>query len=181
MSGPFGGLSAPGRRRTIGVLLTAELAQLAPLLAVERRMRRTGGPGIIPFELAGSSERASEIIATWGEDGCAAARRSLRLDYLFPTTYAPLQALACSASADRLASIGRRRLARVGGALGWARLAAALCDYAENTALLLILGGRNGRLPGLARRAALTKFALNLLGLGYVLLGGLARIRLHDL
>jgi hypothetical protein len=57
------------------------------------------------------------------------------------------------------------------GPVAWAQLAAALFDYVENTALLAILAGRDGNLPALARRAALTKFALLYGGWAYILLG----------
>lgn len=50
-------------------------------------------------------------------------------------------------------------------------------DYVENTALLLILSGRDGALPALARRAALTKFALVFAGWTYLLLGVSATAR----
>ena len=36
-------------------------------------MRATGGPGIIPFELAGSATRAEDIMTRWGSDGQRAA------------------------------------------------------------------------------------------------------------
>jgi len=35
------------------------------MLLVERRMRATGGPGIIPFELAGSAAQAEDIRTRW--------------------------------------------------------------------------------------------------------------------
>jgi hypothetical protein len=159
------------------MLVAAELAQLGPLLALERRMKRAGGPGIIPFELAGSSEKADQITDAWGSDGRAAARLSLLLDYPFPATYAPLHSLGCSAVADSLARQGRGTLASVGGPLAWGQLAAAIFDYVENTALLLILAGRDGGLPALARRAALIKFALLYAGWGYMLLGLTAAAR----
>ncbi len=161
------------------MLAAIELAQLGPLGALERRMKRTGGPGIIPFELAGSPERARRIMDTWGSDGCSAARLSLLLDCPFPATYAPLHALACTATADGLAGLGHRTLAVAGGPLAWGQLAAAGFDYVENTGLWLILSGRDGALPALARRAALTKFALISAGWAYILLGlaGAARDR----
>jgi hypothetical protein len=59
--------------------------------------------------------------------------------------------------------------------LAWGQLLAAGFDYVENTALLLILSGRDGRLPALARRAALAKFALLFAGWSYMLLGLNAR------
>jgi hypothetical protein len=38
------------------------------MLLVERRMRATGGPEIIPFELAGSAAQAEDIMTRWGSD-----------------------------------------------------------------------------------------------------------------
>jgi hypothetical protein len=162
------------RRAATWGLTLAALIQLRFFASLERRMRRRGGPGIIPFELAGTPERANRIIRIWGSDGRRAAKRSLLLDYVFPPTYAWLQALACTATADRCAARGRA-LAAWGGPLAWGQLLAAGFDYVENTALLLILSGRDGRLPALARRAALAKFALLFAGWSYMLLGLNAR------
>jgi hypothetical protein len=161
------------RRRALCLLTAAELVQLRAFLALERQMKRTGGPGIIPFELAGSTERATKILAAWGPDGRAAAKRSLLLDYLFPPTYATVQALACNTAADGFAARGRVALASAGRPIAWAQPAAAVFDYVENTALLLVLAGRDQGLPRLARRAALAKFALSSTGLGYILLAGI--------
>jgi hypothetical protein len=140
-------------------------------------MKQTGGPGIIPFELAGTAERSQAIMTTWGTEGQAAARMSLLLDYPFPATYASLQALACAESADRLQRRGSRGLASIGQLIAWGQLAAAAFDYIENTALLLILAGRDGQLAQLARQAALMKFALIFFGLTYAAVGfGVASI-----
>jgi hypothetical protein len=174
---PFERLRPPNRRRVISMLTSGALAQLGLLAALERRMKRTGGPGIIPFELAGSSERARRIMDTWGSEGCSAARLSLLLDYPFPATYGPLYALACAATADGFATRRRKLLAAAGRPLAWSQLAAAGFDYVENTALLLVLSGRQGTLPALARRAALTKFTLTSAGWVYILLGLGAAIR----
>lgn len=173
--GPFRGVPAYRRRQATWGLAAALLIQLRLFAALERRMRATGGPGIIPFELAGTPERARRIIDLWGSDGRRAARRSLLLDYAFPPTYASLQALGCTAVGDRYRARGRRVLAAGGGPLAWGQLAAAGFDYVENTALLLILVGRDGRAPALARRAALAKFALLFAGWSYMLLGFTAR------
>lgn len=138
-------------------------------------MRDTGGPGIIPFELAGTPERARRITDVWGSDGRRAARRSLLLDYAFPPTYACLQALGCTVTGDRYRAGGRRVLAAGAGPVAWGQLAAAGFDYVENTALLLILAGRDGRAPAVARRAALAKFGLLFAGWSYMLLAFTAR------
>lgn len=41
----------------------------AVMLLAELSMRKTGGPGIIPFDLAGSVVRAEEIMTSWGGTG----------------------------------------------------------------------------------------------------------------
>lgn len=173
----LGGWSADERRRVLGLLVVATVAQLRIFLTFERQMKRTGGPGIIPFELAGSTDKARQIVDSWGDHGRSAARKSLFLDFVFPPTYAALQALACDAAAEGLAKRERGTLAAAGTPIAWAQLAAAIFDYVENTALLLVLAGRDRRTPGLARRAALVKFALLSLGQGYILLGTLAPVR----
>jgi hypothetical protein len=167
------GLSATQRRGAIGLLAVAAAAQLRLFLPFEREMKRTGGPGIIPFELAGSTERAREILNIWGPQGCAAARKSLLLDYIFPPTYAALQALACDASAEGFARRDRRFLATAGLPIGWGQVSAAAFDYVENTALLLVLAGRDRQAPRVARRAAQVKFALTSLGQAYILFAGI--------
>jgi len=57
--------------RRQGLILTA-VASVVLLLAMspaENRMKDTGGPGMVPFELTGGQDRADEILAEWGEDG----------------------------------------------------------------------------------------------------------------
>ena len=167
--GPFARVSRQRRRQALWVIGGATAAQLGPLLALEQRMKRTGGPGIISFELAGTTERATRILEAWQDEGRAAARTSLILDYPFPASYSLLQALACMKAADSFGDRGASTLAGAGAAIAWAQFVAAGCDYVENTALLLILAGHDGRLPRLARRAALAKFALLCAGWSYVL------------
>jgi hypothetical protein len=173
---PFERLSKRERRRAVRPLVAAQLALLAPLLAEERRMRRTSGPGIIPFELAGTPERAERVLRTWGAPGRSAARRSLLLDYPYLATYAPLQALLCTRAGEALRRHGRARPASAAPALAWGQLAAGAFDAIENTALLAILAGHDGHLPALARRCASAKFGLLALGWAYMLLGLAARL-----
>ena len=79
------------------------------MLLLERRMRATGGPGIIPFELAGSAIRAEDIMTRWGSDGQRAARLSLRLDFGYMATYGTFTALLVDGVRRRRAI---RRLSR---------------------------------------------------------------------
>lgn len=142
-----------------------------PLLACERRMMRTGGPGIIPFELAGGEARATAIMRRWGRPGQAAARRSLLLDYPYLASYSCLLALACDATAESLRRRERFWLAAAGAPLAWGQLAAGACDAAENAALLAVLAGARRRMPVVARVFAVNKFVLLGLGLAYLLIG----------
>jgi len=142
-----------------------------PLLACERQMMRTGGPGIIPFELAGDEIRAREIMRRWGRPGQAAARRSLLLDYPYLLSYSCLLAFACEATAESLHRRGHFWLAAAGAPLAWGQLAGGACDAAENAALLAVLAGARRRMPVVARVFAVNKFILLGLGLGYCLLG----------
>ncbi len=165
---PFGWLSAAQRRRALWALGSATLAIGVPLLALEREMKRAGGPGIIPFELAGTPQRAERIMRRWGKAGQAAARRSLILDYPFLATYSALQAFGCNAASDAMRTRDMLTLAAAGPPLAWAQLAAGGFDAAENAALLAVLAGCGGRLPALARACANAKFVL--LGAGWTYL-----------
>jgi hypothetical protein len=134
-------------------------------------MTRTGGPGIIPFELAGTPERSRRMMEKWGWEGQSAARLSLLLDYPYLVTYSGLQLAGCGAASDALRRRGATALADAGRLIGLAQLAAGACDAAENTALLGILAGRDGRLPALARGFARAKFGLLIAGWLYEALG----------
>ncbi|OMC13898.1 hypothetical protein [Mycobacterium sp. SP-6446] len=132
----------------------------AGMLVLERRMRRSGGPGIIPFELAGSESRAEEIMTRWGSDGQRAARLSLWLDFGYMTTYGILTALL----------VDRTRRRRGHPALLPALVSVAVAgDAVEGVSLLKVL--QRNRIAVHARRAriaALIKFAVLTGALGYV-------------
>lgn len=131
----------------------------AAMLAVEARAKRTGGPGIVPFELAGNAAKAREIMDRWGVDGQRAARLSLWLDFGYMTSYGVLLALL----------VERRRRRR--GHAGWLPAVTALAvagDAVEGVALLRVLDHRDTeRNARRAKVAALTKFAVLAAGLGY--------------
>ena len=150
----------------VRAFVAANVALFVPLLALERRMKRAGGPGIIPFELAGSPERSRAIMERWGEHGRAAARTSLLLDYPYLVSYTGLQVAGVSAAGDALRRAGAKGLAGAAPALAAGQVVAGACDAVENTALLGVLAGRDERLPAVARAFASAKFAL--LGAGWL-------------
>jgi hypothetical protein len=142
----------------------AFVAYTIVMLMLERRMRQTGGPGIIPFELAGNASRAGDIMARWGTDGERAARLSLWLDFGYMATYGTLAALLV----DRV----RRR--RGHPAILPALVSIAVAgDAIEGASLLKVLNrDRVDVHSRRARRAALIKFAVLATALGYVVAGG---------
>jgi len=122
------------------------------MLSLERQMHRSGGPGIIVFELAGNAERAQRIMSAWGDDGRRAARRSLQLDFGYMVTYGTLTTL--------LVDYARRRLGHPAAVcLGVAPAVAA--DAVEGVALLKVLAGNDiERNAQRARGTAIIKFAV---------------------
>ena len=147
--------------------MMAFVAYTAVMLVLERRMRQAGGPGIIPFELAGNASRAEAIMARWGSDGQRAARLSMWLDFGYMTTYGSLLAL--------LVERVRQRRGHPAG-LPAIVIVAVAGDALEGVSLLKVLDGtRVGVYSRRARIAALIKFAVLALALGYVAVGSFAR------
>jgi hypothetical protein len=157
----------------------ATLALLLAMSPADERMRDTGGPGIVPFELTGGQERADEILAEWGEEGQDAARESLWIDFGFLLAYGTFLALAAAAVRDQARARGWRRLAALGGvAVALGPLGAAF-DALENTCLLLTLDGAGAAFPLLATIFAACKFVLLAAAIAYLLAGLAMRLRSH--
>ncbi|WP_077089991.1 hypothetical protein [Mycobacterium rhizamassiliense] len=132
----------------------------AVMLALDNRMHRGGGAGMIAFELAGNASRAQDIMTRWGADGRRAARLSLWLDFGYMTTYGALTAL--------LVDRARRRRGHP-AILPAATIVAVAADAAEGVSLLKVLDHtRIGVHARRARTAALIKFATLAGCLGYV-------------
>lgn len=134
-------------------------------------MKRTGGPGIIPFELAGTPQRANRIMDAWGTEGRRAARLSLALDFPFLVAYSGLHANVCALASEVLRERGWQRAADLGALARTSQIAAGACDAAENAALLGVLGGRGNALPRVAQSFAAAKFALLAVGAAYAAAG----------
>jgi hypothetical protein len=130
------------------------------MFALERRMRQTGGPGIIPFELAGTASRAEDIMTRWGSRGQRAARLSLWLDFGYMATYGAFAAL--------LVDRARRRLGHP-VALPATVIVAVAADATEGISLLKVLNRtRVSIYSRCAQITALIKFAVLAGALGYV-------------
>ncbi|MCU1699790.1 MAG: hypothetical protein JWR34_5853 [Mycobacterium sp.] len=132
----------------------------AVMLVPERGMTRTGGPGIVAFELAGTEERANQIMDSWGDSGRRAARTSLRLDFGYASSYGVLAGMLLDRIRQR--HNGSRLIVLVAGA-------AALADAVQVYSLLSILKGADTAVNARrGRRAALAKFGFLAAALGYM-------------
>jgi hypothetical protein len=160
------------RRRGLLISGVATAVLFVALAIVDALIKDSGGPGIVAFEVAGTTDRATEILGHWGQDGRAAARVSLGLDFLFLIAYAAFLALAVLATRDSAREHGLDGYARPAVAIAGLPIVAALCDVAENTGLLLMVEGEGvGRLPPVVLAFALVKFAALAVAIAYVVVG----------
>jgi hypothetical protein len=164
------------RGRALALLAVAIVALLAAMNPAEQRMT-DHGPGMVPFELAGSADRSQEIQEEWGEDGRDAARQQLWIDYGFMLAYGAFLVLAAAATRDLARSRGWLRLVAVGALAVPAGGIAAGCDAIENACLLLTLGGAGSWAPVAATIFATAKFALLVVAIAYILAGLAMRLR----
>ncbi|HEY1284606.1 MAG TPA: hypothetical protein VGF04_00820 [Solirubrobacterales bacterium] len=160
-------------------LIAAGIATVALLLAMspaDSRMKDTGGPGIVPFELSGGQDRAEEIMSEWGDSGQDAARESLWIDFGFLIAYGTFLTIALVSIRDLARERGWRRLAAIGGVVVTFGALGAGFDALENVCLLLTLGGAGAAFPVLATIFAVCKFALVATAIAYILAGLATRL-----
>ncbi|MBV9090753.1 MAG: hypothetical protein JO044_12750 [Mycobacteriaceae bacterium] len=147
----------------LGTAAAGFAAYTLVMLVFERRMRRSGGPGIVPFQLAGSAERAQRIMTRWGDDGQRAARWSLRLDFGYMLTYGWLTALLVDRARRRW---GHPRV------LALAVVPAVAADAVEGVSLLKVLGSCDIAVnASRARAAARVKYLVLVAALLYAVSG----------
>lgn len=171
----------PADRRR-GALIVLVVLALLPLLLGELikplHEDAPGGESIVAFELAGSTDRAQEILAQWRAQDVIDAAKAIQLfDLLYPLIYAAALAGGCVAAAGAWARAGRARLATAGAAMAWVAFAAAGFDYVENLGLGISLWGEPAApWPQVAFGGALLKFAAIWLALLYALSGTVAAL-----
>jgi hypothetical protein len=154
------------------------LALMVAMTLLDAPLKTDEAPlGIVSFELARTLPRAQAILASWQGRGEHYAALGLGLDYLFLVAYSLSIALGCVLLAD-LREGRQSGFARAGVMLAWAQPGAAVLDAVENYALIqLLLGSGGSHWPGLAWGCAVPKFAVVLLGLLYLILGGALALR----
>jgi hypothetical protein len=155
-------------------LIASGIATILLLIAMspsDGRMKDTGGPGIVPFEVSGSQDHADEIMAEWGDKGQDAARESLYIDFGFLIAYGTFLTLAIASIRDRARERGWRHMAAIGGAIvGFGAIGAGF-DALENICLLLTLGEHGSAFPVLATIFASIKFFLIGVAVLYLFVG----------
>lgn len=121
--------------------------------------------GIVSYELAGSADRAGQILESWDETAQQYAAFSLGLDYLFMLVYGLALWLGIALAA---ASLGARNWppGSRGRLLVWLAPLAILCDAGENILLLLqLVNDPADPLAWWAALLAAVKFGLIFLGM----------------
>jgi hypothetical protein len=163
--------------KALTLCLLASLTLFIALLLINEPLQTSAAPkGIVSFQMAGTLDQASEILASWDSDAVASARTSLWLDFAFAGVYVlTLLLLTKHLSRDRP---GRRARA----VSRWVRglfIAAGTFDVAENILLLNNLDSPNATMSLAAALCALAKFTGLILGLaGLVILRAARRHQL---
>jgi hypothetical protein len=173
LRGPFAKRSAAGRRRVLAVAGAAALALWIFLVIQDSQIKDSGGPGIIGFEVAGTEDRALEILEEWDGAGRDEARVSVLVDFPYLIAYSIFLAVGCTIASTRFGRRGMERLAGIGPLLGWSMFLAGAFDAIENVAMLRVIDGHTATWPGVALYAAIPKFAITALGIAYVIAGAL--------
>lgn len=133
--------------------LLTTLALFIALLLINEPLQTYAAPkGIVSLEMAGTLDRANEILGSWNDSAVSWAKTSLWLDFVFAPAYVlTLLLLTRHLSRDR-PGVRERTVSR------WVRglfIGAGTCDVAENIILL-----NNIESPGESMSLAATLFAL---------------------
>ncbi len=169
MRHPLEAISPDKRARVFLPLLIATL-----LITFAFRFIGPAQPNIVDFELAGSVNKATDIITAWTPLERIHAGFSLGFDYLYMPIYSTTIALAC-VWASGVITLGAWR--SIGVMLAWGLWLAALFDAIENLALLgNLFGTPIDPYPQIAATCATLKFGLILLGLLYAIVGVVVRV-----
>jgi hypothetical protein len=133
----------PRKHRNALLWIVGVLAALPiPLTYVLSPLRENepGGHDIVSFELAGSVQRANEILATWRAAGVEQTAKYVQLvDFVYPVLYASALAGCAIAAGHALRRAGAARMAGAAPAIAWVACAAAAFDYVENVGLDIAL------------------------------------------
>jgi hypothetical protein len=165
----------PTQRRRLALICVTVAAVLPAVLgAVIKPLHEdVTGESIVDFELAGSVDRANDILAAWeAEDVVGDAKAIQIFDLVYPLMYSFALAGLCVAAAGAWRGRGQAGWARVGIAMAWVAFAAAAFDYLENVGLMVSLWDEPASpWPQISKAAAIVKFTGIYASLAYALTG----------
>jgi hypothetical protein len=172
MTHPFMRISPAWLPKIFWPMLFVTLVLMAIMNYAGNPLNNPSAPaGIVSFELAGSPDRAGQILESWDAKARLAAAFGLGLDYLFMVFYSSTLSLGCIWTWQILKERALP-IAGVGILLGWSSWLAALFDGTENLALLILLFASNiSPWPEIARICAILKFSLIFLAIVYAIYG----------
>ncbi len=166
----------PNKRKTVftGLLLAIILIFIV-FGFLDIPLRTEAAPsGIVSFEMAGSQEKAGQILASWDARAKLFAAFGLGFDYLFMVVYATFISLICLMASGRTTGL----FSGLGAWLGWGAYLAAVFDSIENIALWnLLVSDASHFWPILAMWCASIKFILIISGVLYGFIGRVLPIR----
>jgi hypothetical protein len=177
MNHPFEHLNPKLQKKSFIFLLVMTILIMVTMNFIGSPIITSSAPsGIVSFEFAFSPPRAQEIIDSWSTDALLRATFVQGLDFLFPLVYSAALGLGCVLTANGLRTRGNK-LSSLGAPLAWGLGLAAICDYIENVALVLILWGRvQSPFTEIAGICALIKFSIIIIAIGYILYGLVIRL-----
>lgn len=152
---------ALNRKQWLWILGVATVIYFLAFSIPESAMKDAGGPGLPEFEMVATAERAAQFMSDFGEDGLAAAKWAIWMDFPFILLFASFLSLAMRAAADRCRDFRRVSLERIGRKTWAAPIVAGCCDIIEDIGLLAILfGSTSSWAPAVATGFAIAKFIL---------------------
>lgn len=105
-----------------------------------RALRNSVAPlGIVSLSTAATPRESGGILRSWDDEGRAAARRHLTLDYAFIPFFSTAVTILGILSARWFDRHGHTTYAQIAMGLAWGQWIVALFDFAENSFLLRIL------------------------------------------
>lgn len=156
----------------LGLLLLTIAAGACALPSL--RVMEEHGVNVVCYQLARTTDQASEYNRMLGGEGRDATRTALWWDFPLLVSYGLLLAVLCLGVATRAADRGRRWFAVHGRQFAALALVAAACDAAENVALLRVVDGETDQpWPGVAFGFAAVKWLLVLGSATYLAAGWL--------
>jgi hypothetical protein len=164
-------------RRFFLFMLASTLVIMVILNWVSAPLTTLAAPmGIVSYELAGTIDKAEQILVSWDTQTQLRAAFSLGFDYLFIPAYSLTIGLACIWVAGVIRA-RRWPFAMLGLPIAWGLLLAAFSDGVENIALTtMIFNSASSPWPQIAYGCAMVKFLLIFAGLIYAFYGFVVRL-----